>query len=102
MPKAILGAFVVFALRAFVACGSNDATALTTATCTGACACSGNTCTCTQGGTCTLGGSPSAATDAGPDASGVPPPGSLPSNVTYHCDSKNNCDLTCGTGCTNT
>src|SRR6185436_8010373 len=102
--KPIVGVFAIVILRAFVACGSNDDTALMTPACTGDCDCSGSTCSCAMGGTCVLGGAPSGAMDAGSGADGsvAPAPGAAPSNVTYHCDSKNNCDLTCGTGCTNT
>lgn len=62
--------------------------------CQGACSCSGATCTCEPGGTCTLGSALSevdAGMDAGPVDAGVQPP----NGITFHCDSKNHCDLTC-------
>ena len=102
--KVQIAPFVVaFAtLGTFSACGSNDDTPFSPIACTGACACSASTCTCTKGGTCTLGGtSQGKAPDAGDDGGAIVA-GAPPSDVSYHCDSKNNCDLTCGTGCTNT
>lgn len=78
-------------------CGGDSETANGSAICTGDCECSGNTCSCKAGGACTFG---PVTGDAGVgDASSAPV---LPNDVTYHCDSQNQCDLTCGTGCTST
>lgn len=90
-------ALAVIAGSFFAACGSSDSAGLT-APCTGDCTCSGNTCSCRTGGTCTLGAPTGAHSDAGPAGQTSLPP----NDVTYHCDSKTSCDLTCGTGCTNT
>jgi hypothetical protein len=99
--KPIFGAIVIVAHYAFAACGSSNDAALIGIACSGDCECTGSTCSCEKGGTCVLGGAPTAA-DAGADGAVAPASGVAPSNVTYHCDSQNDCDLTCGTGCTNT
>lgn len=75
--------------------GSDDAS---NAVCRGDCTCSGSTCTCKTGGTCSFGPVP-ITEDAGTDAGSST---ALPNDVTYHCDSKGSCDLTCGSGCTAT
>jgi hypothetical protein len=69
--------------------------------CVGDCMCTDTECACRAGGTCTFGAAGPALEggDGGLSISMTAPP---PDNVSYHCDSQNSCDLTCGTGCTNT
>jgi hypothetical protein len=80
-------------------CGSTSA-AVADVTCTGNCSCSGNTCTCASSGTCSLG--PPGTTIDGSTMEGGASTGVPPNNVTYNCASKNQCTLTCGSGCTST
>jgi hypothetical protein len=76
--------------------------------CVGDCACSGTTCTCQAGGTCSFvpmapgsgDGGVAANGEAGVSGSGTA--AALPNDVTFDCNSKNQCDLTCGSGCTST
>src|SRR5206468_13112407 len=92
-PRMLIQRIAPFALLPFLlfpACGGSSSPSLQ---CSGACACSGSTCTCQSGGTCSLG----PGGDAGADGGTAPPSG-----VTYHCDSKNNCNVDCGTGCNTT
>src|SRR5262245_32405778 len=86
-----------FATNVGVGCGSKSDDSAAAPTCSGDCVCTGNDCTCKTGGNCTFGGAASASSDGG-DAGATPPP----DNATFHCDSKNTCDSTCGTGCTTT
>ncbi len=83
---------------AAVGCGSSDAASIPGPSCTGDCDCSGTTCSCKSGGTCAFGGAASGTTADGGDGGdgGVAPP----DNVTFNCQTKNTCDLSCGTGCT--
>src|SRR5262249_38673803 len=95
------GALAPLALLLGLSCGGSGRA---TAVCTGDCTCSGETCACRIGGTCSFGSSPvgpgAGSGTGGMTAASESPPG--PQNdVTYHCDSKSQCDLTCGTGCTN-
>jgi hypothetical protein len=88
---------VLFATAIAVSCGSSEAESLFDPNCTGNCSCSGTTCTCQSGGSCSLG--PSVPDGGAGDAAvGISPP----NGVTYHCDSQNQCNLNCGTGCTST
>src|SRR4051812_23259829 len=72
-----------------VGCGDDSPAINNTATCTGDCQCSGDTCTCAQGGKCTFGPA-GAGTGAGGDGGGTLADGgaALPNDVTYKCDSK--------------
>ncbi len=78
--------FAVLALSGHVGCNCGS----TPPACVGDCVCTGSTCECQAGGTCTFGGG----VDGGAD------PGGLPSNVTFDCEQKNTCNVSCGTGCT--
>jgi hypothetical protein len=92
-------ALFLVVLAAAPACGNTHNG--TKPSCSGDCSCTDVTCTCRTGGMCTFGpADPNAAagaTDAGPVTGAAPP-----DDVTYHCDSNNQCDLTCGSGCSNT
>ncbi len=60
-------------------------------TCAGQCTCTDTVCTCAAGQTCSLG-----------TADGGAPLATLPSNVTFDCNSNNTCSVACGTGCSTT
>jgi hypothetical protein len=90
----------VLALSTPVGCGVSKR-GLTPPTCSGDCSCTEDTCVCEAGGTCSFGMAPSAPGD-GTTATGGSTSTAPPDDVSYHCDSNNQCDLVCGTGCTNT
>ncbi len=91
---------ILVAVAVAVSCGSSEAENLFDPNCTGDCSCSGTTCTCQSGGSCSLGptGPPDGGTSGDAAVVGISPP----NGVTYLCDSQNQCNLNCGTGCTST
>lgn len=105
LPRWAASTLVAVALAGASACGGASSE-VGSATCRGDCDCSGDTCSCEAGGTCTFGPEQPSTGDAGEVAGqdGGTAPGAVapPDDVTYHCDARNNCDLTCGTGCTAT
>src|SRR4051794_26604705 len=97
----LLGALSALALGVggLLGCGSDDVEIASPA-CTGDCVCTGDACECKAGGKCAFGGSAggsAAGADGGEGGASAAPP---PDNVTFNCETKNTCDLTCGTGCT--
>src|SRR6476619_6942534 len=88
-----------FAIGSICACGGIKNEWLPT--CTGACSCTGSTCACQNGGTCTFGPTPGSS-DGGTVGGAQTPTTEPPNDVTYTCGSKNQCDLSCGSGCTST
>ena len=92
--------FLGFAIAVIAGCGNVNKAGLPT--CTGACSCTESTCSCQSGGNCTF-GPPMESMGGGGIADGAAPPSTeLPNDVTYTCAEKNQCDLTCGSGCTST
>src|ERR1700722_17125663 len=85
MPMRTAPALLVAALL-FSACSGASTAPLK---CTGACSCTADACTCSSSATCSLG-------PAGTDGSIGPPP----SNVSFGCTAKNDCNVNCGTSCT--
>jgi hypothetical protein len=95
---------VVIALATTLGCGGSGRRPQPP-TCSGDCSCIETTCTCQAGGTCSFGGPATGSDgdgDGGTASSGMTGTTAPPDDVTYHCDTKNECDLTCGTGCTAT
>ena len=95
---ALARTFSLFVIVGVFDCGS-DSPAVLDVTCTGNCACSGNTCSCASMGTCSLGPAVDGSSTAADGGASTTVP---PNDITYHCDSKNQCSLTCGSGCTST
>jgi hypothetical protein len=87
---------VALGLAGTTACGASSEVGR--ATCRGDCDCSGDTCSCKSGGTCTFGPEPETS-EPGSDAGSTTGGGELPNDVSYDCEARNTCDLTCGTGC---